>query len=78
MLPNSVKREGAFLEGGNGFVGNQSSGYGFGRRAAYVAEPAEYWGRDVDRPSLPKGRFVVDDERRLSPEVDQGREDRLD
>ena len=62
MLPNSVKREGAYLEGGNDTAGDQSFGDGVCRRAAHKLEPIEHRGRDVDRRDSLKGRSVGDDE----------------
>ena len=62
MLPNSVKREGAYLEGGNDTAGDQGFGDGVGRRAAHMPEPIEHRGRDVDRRGSLKGRPVGDDE----------------
>ena len=55
MLPNSVKREGAYSEGGNDVAGGQGLGDGLGRGAAHKAEPVEHWGWDIDRQGSLKG-----------------------
>ena len=78
MLPNSVKREGAYLEGGNDTAGDQSFGDSVGWRAAHMLEPIEHRGRDVDRRGSLEGRPVGDEERGQGVKVDQGREDGLD
>ena len=78
MLPNSVKREGAYLEGGNDTAGDQGFGDGIGRRATHMAEPIEHRGRDIDRRGSLKGGPVGDEERGRGVEVDQSHEDCLD
>ena len=55
MLPNSVKREGAYSEGGNNVASDQGFGDGLSWGAAH-------WGWDIDHQGSLKGRSVSDDE----------------
>ena len=77
MLPNSVKKEGAYSEGGNDVAGDQGFGDGPGWGAAHMAEPVEHRGWDVDRPGLWERRILTEVEGGQSVEVDQGHENRF-